>query len=312
MVDWQQDSDEEMSDSPMHRQMTGTKDLVPEKEIDRLRELRNLYRSREKAARKRIAELEAQIARQADKKSATGSNEKRPPASLTLERELPDRMLPNTVPRKRSFRLGGDDANDPAQKPSSTKSREKPKCAYPHVAFFRGNNTDRDMYEGWKIHLEAKFRIDSHLFANEESKISYIKDHCKDSAFDVIQARIHPTSNNPYLTAEEMIGDLDLKFGESDDFDLRLTNELKLRDYNFRMGPEESLEDFVARYTTLVAPLSYGSKEKLDNFRWKLPTRLIDGLAGSYTRDFNQFVSQAHAVDHRLRKMDEQKVGSDE
>ena len=77
---------------------------------------------------------------------------------------------------------------------------------YPDVPDFYGDSTK---WEAWQLHLDAKFRASAMLFPTEQSRIDYIRDRCKLTAFDVIKARCHPSRGNPYNTTHEILADLD-------------------------------------------------------------------------------------------------------
>lgn len=83
---------------------------------------------------------------------------------------------------------------------------------YPDVPLFYGNGDDREKWEGWRLHLESKFRQSAILYACEQDKIDYIRDHCKDTAYEVIKVKANPA--NAYFAASEMIQDLENMFGE--------------------------------------------------------------------------------------------------
>ena len=84
---------------------------------------------------------------------------------------------------------------------------------YPDVPDFYG---DRSKWDSWKLHLDAKFRASGLLYPTHQSRIDYIRDHCKSTAFDVIKARC---LDNSYYTPEEVLKDLDNMFGEFDAYE---------------------------------------------------------------------------------------------
>ena len=77
---------------------------------------------------------------------------------------------------------------------------------YPDVSDFHGDPTK---WEAWQLHLDAKFRASARLFPTEQSRIDYIRDHCKSIAFDIIKTRCRIGNENPYTTAHEILEDLD-------------------------------------------------------------------------------------------------------
>ena len=81
---------------------------------------------------------------------------------------------------------------------------------------FHGNEKDQEEWDSWKNHLKSKFMMSWELFETEVSKILYIRDHCKDTAYDIIKSRVDLDSADPYLTASKMINDLEQNFGDFD------------------------------------------------------------------------------------------------
>ena len=64
-----------------------------------------------------------------------------------------------------------------ASEPASVVAGEGTNKKYPDVPFFHG---DKDGWDAWRLHLDAKFRNSAILFPSEWHKIEYIRDHCKD------------------------------------------------------------------------------------------------------------------------------------
>lgn len=64
--------------------------------------------------------------------------------------------------------------------------------------------------------MESKFRQSAVLYTCEQDKIDYIRDYCKETAFEVIKTKADPTSPNAHHTVSEMIQDLENIFGEFD------------------------------------------------------------------------------------------------
>ena len=100
---------------------------------------------------------------------------------------------------------------------------------YPDVSDFYG---DRTKWEAWQMHLDSKFHESAMLFPTERSRINYIRDHCKSTAFDVIKARCLDKTNS-YTTAKEILEDLNNMYGE---FDVYGTADAELYSPDFGIG----------------------------------------------------------------------------
>ena len=95
------------------------------------------------------------------------------------------------------------------------------------------------------------------LFSCEQDKLDYFRDHCKSTAFEVIQARAKFASSNAYKTSDETVADLASMFGE---YDLVAKNDALIHSPNFHMGiknSKETFDEFLARFTTAIDPLSF-------------------------------------------------------
>ena len=76
---------------------------------------------------------------------------------------------------------------------------------YPNIPLFYGNAEDREKWEEWRLYFELKFHQSAILYTYEQNKIDYIRNHCKNTAFEVIKAKANLTFANIYLTRSKMI-----------------------------------------------------------------------------------------------------------
>lgn len=112
--------------------------------------------------------------------------------------------------------------------------------------------------------MESKFRQSALLYTCEQDKIDYIRDHCKEAAFEVIKTKANPTSPNAYLTVLEMIQDLENMFGE---FDKVAKSDALLNDPKFGMAisnPKETFDEFLARFTRKKIKAADGFVKKIE------------------------------------------------
>ena len=99
---------------------------------------------------------------------------------------------------------------------TSTATTSKSNNKYPDVKDFHRNEEDRHTWDSWKMHLNSKFMMSWELFETETSKILYIRDHCKETAYDIIKGRANLNNLDHYLLAEEVIFDLKQTFSDFD------------------------------------------------------------------------------------------------
>ena len=143
------------------------------------------------------------------------------------------------------------------------------------------------------------------MYTCEQDKIDYIRDHCKDTAFEVIKTKANPISVNAYLSASEMIQDLENMFGE---FDKVAKSDALLHDPKFGMAvsnPKETFDELLARFTSAIAPLDFTDRHKTSNLWRTLSERLWFKMAdGTTYSSFSQYVSRCRQCDLDLRQAD--------
>ena len=103
---------------------------------------------------------------------------------------------------------------------------------------------DLTKWEAWQLHLDAKFRTSAMLFPTEQSRIDYIQDHCKSTAFVINKARCRLGNENPYTKTHEIL-DLDNIYREFDPFG---TTDARLHSPDFGMK-EKTFNEFLAKFT---------------------------------------------------------------
>ena len=174
---------------------------------------------------------------------------------------------------------------------------------YPDVPDFHGTH-DRNTWDSWRQHLKAKFRQSAVIFPSEYEKIDYIRDHCKSVAYDVIKSRADDDALDPYLTAQEMIDELDSMFGT---YDKIAKSNAEIFDPKFGMGftkKDESFEEFYARFSAAIAPLGFTDIHKISNMKRLISTRLKYRISGHPFATYRELVTHIRALDMDLRAID--------
>ena len=274
----------------------------------RIREARNIYRTRNVKQAEEIKELRAE-------------NENLKTQLRVLENDHPesdpdpddsDQEGPPRPQRRHPAQKGVSASASGAQSarlstPGTTSATGKSNNKYPDVSNFHGNEKDQEEWDSWKNHLKSKFMMSWELFETEVSKILYIRDHCKDTAYDIIKSRADLDSADPYLTASEMINDLEQNFG---DFDKEGKADAELQNPKSAMGakdPKETFDAFHARFTAMISPLNMSEREKCRNLRrlinQRLKYRIVDYPSST---SYRELVSRLRQVDLNTRLADEQ------
>ena len=141
------------------------------------------------------------------------------------------------------------------------------------------------------------------LFPTEQSRIDYIRDHCKSAAFDIIKTRcLNKNNTNLYVTAQEMLEDLDNMYAEFDPYG---TADATLHDPNFNMK-KETFDEFLAKYTATIAPLQLSEQQKISHLTRIITRRFRWYTMGQKPKAFKDYVKQLRQCDINLRLADRQ------
>ena len=144
------------------------------------------------------------------------------------------------------------------------------------------------------------------LFETKVSKILYIRDHCKDIAFNTIKTRANMKNPKYYTLAEEILEDLNNMFG---DYDKISKADAELDNPKFAMGSKDFKETFDAfhtRFIAAIAPLAMLEREKSSRLRKLVTSRLKYRIVDfPITTSFRELVTRLRQVDIALRLTDE-------
>lgn len=142
---------------------------------------------------------------------------------------------------------------------------------YLNLPFFYNNTKDKEKWEGWRLHLKLKFRQSTILYIYEQDKINYIKDHYKNTTFEVIKAKVHLISTNIHFFSSEIIQNLENIFDELD-----IIAKLDALLYNPKFGMaitnlKKTFDKIFTKFTLAIMPLDFTNQHKniqfLKNFQ---------------------------------------------
>ena len=276
---------------------------------ERLRESRTTYRTRSTKLKEDNAELQAEVENLRAQLRVLGDPEGDPsePDDSDVERDSrPNRRGP---PLRRATDPVGSEPLSRRGTPSATAttSGTKSNNKWPDVPQFYGNLSDRDTWESWRMRLESKFMMSWELFETEIAKILYIRDHCKDVAYDIIKGKAKLDAADHYETADEAISDLEQQFG---DIDREARADAELQDPKSIMGakdPKETFDTFHARFTAAISPLAMSDREKCSHLKRmiapRLKYRILDFPSST---SYRELVTRLRQIDLNLRLADSQ------
>lgn len=112
------------------------------------------------------------------------------------------------------------------------------------------------------------------MYNCEKDKIDYIRDYCKDKAFEVIKTKENSTFINTYFTSSKMIQDLENIFGE---FNKVAKLDAFLYDPKFGMviaNAKKTFDKFFTKFTSAIALLDFIDYYKISNLQRTFYERL--------------------------------------
>ena len=276
---------------------------------ERLRESRTTYRTRCTKLKEDVAELQIE-AENLRAQLRTIEGQDGDPNSDPEDSDLGGDPHPRRRPgpqRRVTAPSSGHQSRRATPSATATTSGAKSNNKYADVDNFFGNHDDRDSWESWKMHLKSKFMMSWELFETEVAKILYIRDHCKDVAYNIIKAKADLEAVEHYATADEMLFDLEQQYG---DVDKEGRADAELQDPKSVMGakdPKETFDAFHSRFTAIISPLVMSEREKCGHLRRMIASRLkyrILDYPSSIT--YRELVSRLRQVDLNLRLVDQQ------
>lgn len=264
---------------------------------ERLREGRTTYRNRNEKLKEESIKLSAEVQQLKLQLMAQGPGDPNSDPDDSDPDDAPRRSRHSNAPISRHQTPGG----------TTTSTVSKSNNRYPDVPDFYGNEKDRHTWESWRMHVESKFQQSWELFETELSKMLYIRDKCKDIAFNVIKARADMKNPEHYTESDQMLYDLEGMFG---DYDKESTADAELHNPKFPMGvkdTKETFDAFHARFTAAIAPIAMSEREKVSHLRRLVTARLKYRILDyPISTSYRELVSRLRQVDMNMRLIDEQ------
>ena len=174
---------------------------------------------------------------------------------------------------------------------------------FPDAPKFYGR---RDKYPSFRSALLRKFASAPKRFRSDQSKISYTFNRCEEDAYNVISHR-DLDKPNPYEIWAELLQDLDNMYLEKD---MHNKNYAKITNESFRMKPSESLNDYITRFLSTVAPTRMTEEERLFWFPKHLLPRLYTrwvNLPKSEQSSLSALIDALREIDWKLEEGDARK-----
>ncbi|KAF1980646.1 hypothetical protein K402DRAFT_399245 [Aulographum hederae CBS 113979] len=248
-------------------------------EIAHVRKWKTAYRNEKKEAVQRVEELELEVEKL---KEQIGQEEEDRDSSD--EDALVDRRRRQSSVRRTTTPL------------SNVSRPDKSNNKWPDIKDYYGDSEKQRMeYPQWRASIRSKFRNSWDMFTTDQTKIDYVRDKCKTTAFNVIETRADLEGPHPYDTFEEMLKDLDDMFAEHDPMGKA---DAQLHSADFAMKKGERFEAFLARFTKVAAVLQLTEHGKISNCKRLLSGRLKNKIndGTSYT-SYNELIQRCKQCD---------------
>ena len=186
---------------------------------------------------------------------------------------------------------------------ASNRSQHEQKIKYQNISYFYENHAE---WRRWKSHLRTKIESDSWQFSIERNKVYYVRNHCKELAWNTIEHRTNYDSLNSYEFLEKLLNDFE---NVCEDFDKTDSCYNELFDDKFYMrfkNKNETFEQYFDRFNILVASLNLNDSLKINQLYRTISKRLnhsIDHL--SEIKNFSRFVREMRAIAHKKKTLDD-------
>ena len=186
---------------------------------------------------------------------------------------------------------------------ASNRFHHEQKIKYQNIFYFYENHAE---WRRWRFHLRTKIESDSWQFLIERSKVYYVRDHCKELAWNTIEHRANYDSLNSYEFLEELLNDFE---NVCEDFDKTDNCYNEFFDDKFYMrfkNKNETFEQYLDRFNILVASLNLNDSLKINQLYRTISKRLshnIDHL--SKVKNFSRFVREMKAIAHKKKILDD-------
>ncbi|KAG9389216.1 hypothetical protein A1F94_002109 [Pyrenophora tritici-repentis] len=131
------------------------------------------------------------------------------------------------------------------------------------IDIFRGDSTDKEDYK-WR-RSARNFLNKTTIHTTVQDQLDYLIDHLRGPAAAQVEYRAAPGARNAYVTAEEVLTELDRIF---DTVDKVTEASAALHDSGsggLKQRDNESFNTWVARFTSTVAPLNLGDNEMIQH-----------------------------------------------
>lgn len=130
------------------------------------------------------------------------------------------------------------------------------------------------------------------LYTCEQDKINYIRDYCKDTAFEIIKAKANSIFANSYLTFSQMIQDLENIFNK---FNQVVKFDAFFQDFKFEIAVanlKKTFDKFFARFNLAIIYLDFINCHKISNLQKTLIKHLCFKMTDSTIYIiFSQYIS---------------------
>jgi hypothetical protein len=157
---------------------------------------------------------------------------------------------------------------------------------------FSGKKDDQAEFDTWKSNIEAKLKIDSGLFDDENHKIFYVFSRTTYEAQDHIRDRIN---NDLFSTTKDVLKALEAVYGDPHK---AIKAEAELQ----RLGQtlNGSFHLFYTDFIRIVRPLGYDDEKLKEALISKLNDKYLTAIGSYLDLPYTELVEKLHAIDKRF------------
>ena len=159
---------------------------------------------------------------------------------------------------------------------------------------------DHDEWKQWRDDLKFKFWTNDRQFSTNQHKIIYIRKHLRSVAYDTIKHRAKLHNTDSYHFFQEMLDDFEETFETKNEISSKIT---KFFNFKFFMNKNEIFEQFLARFTALIASLRLFDVIKIDRMKMKIIERMRYKMNLEHITMWKNFVQECRNTWQNIQDM---------
>ena len=142
---------------------------------------------------------------------------------------------------------------------------------------------DFETWKIWRMKLYIKIQRDFRLFHFVDFDIDYVKNHCENIVWNIIEIRANSMSQNFYFILKKMLQNMNIFF---DFINIATKTRIKFKNFFFKQRFDEIFAIFIVRINAIMISIQWFDVDKCLNFQ-KLMLSRAKRIVWAMTNTFN-------------------------